>query len=82
MTNTNNTSHKIALVTGAGSGIGKVTALGLLEDGWHVIVTGRRHEPLAEVVNRISVQGMSERAVSTTRRTLLLMLEQDRKSVV
>jgi len=48
----------------------------------HVFLTplGRSLEqtlvPLAEEVNRISVQGMSERAVSTTRRTLLLMLEQ------
>ena len=47
----------------------------------HVFLTplGRSLEqtlvPLAEEVNRISVQGMSERAVSTTRRTLLLMLE-------
>lgn len=64
MTNTNNTSHKIALVTGAGSGIGKVTALGLLEDGWHVIVTGRRHEPLAEVVNIAKANGQSAQAIS------------------
>jgi NAD(P)-dependent dehydrogenase (short-subunit alcohol dehydrogenase family) len=64
MTNTINTSHKIALVTGAGSGIGKVTALGLLEDGWHVIVTGRRHEPLAEVVNIAKAKGQSAQAIS------------------
>ncbi len=40
-----NTS-KIALVTGAGSGIGKGCALALLQDGWQVVFTGRRHEVL------------------------------------
>jgi len=40
---------KIALVTGAGSGIGKAVALGLLEDGFKVVLAGRRIEPLQEV---------------------------------
>ncbi len=42
-------SHrKIALVTGAGSGIGRATALALAEDGWSVVLTGRRREALEE----------------------------------
>ncbi len=44
-----NTSQRIALVTGAGSGIGRAVALGLLQDGFHVVLSGRRPEPLAEV---------------------------------
>ena len=40
-------SKKIALVTGAGSGIGRAVALGLLNDGWRVVLAGRRAEPLA-----------------------------------
>jgi len=64
MTHSNNTSRKIALVTGAGSGIGKVTALGLLEDDWHVIVTGRRLDPLTDVVDTAKSKGQSAEAIS------------------
>jgi NAD(P)-dependent dehydrogenase (short-subunit alcohol dehydrogenase family) len=39
---------RIALVTGAGTGVGRAAALGLLNAGWHVVLTGRRKEPLAE----------------------------------
>ncbi len=42
------TKRKIALVTGAGSGIGKVSALSLLADGFSVVLAGRRPEPLEE----------------------------------
>lgn len=37
---------RIALVTGAGSGIGKACALALLADGWTVVFNGRRAERL------------------------------------
>jgi NAD(P)-dependent dehydrogenase (short-subunit alcohol dehydrogenase family) len=37
-----------AIVTGAGSGIGRACALGLLAEGWHVALLGRRPEALAE----------------------------------
>lgn len=43
-------SSKVAIVTGAGSGIGKAAALALLGDGYRVVLAGRRSEPLAEVV--------------------------------
>lgn len=39
---------KIALVTGAGSGIGRACALGLLREGWAVALVGRRAEALQE----------------------------------
>ncbi|BCO27922.1 3-beta-hydroxycholanate 3-dehydrogenase (NADP(+)) [Rhodoferax lithotrophicus] len=42
-------SKKVALVTGAGSGIGKAVALALLADGWCVVLAGRRLQALQEV---------------------------------
>jgi len=41
---------KVALVTGAGTGVGRAAALALLADGWQVALAGRRAEPLAQVV--------------------------------
>lgn len=40
---------RIAIVTGAGSGIGRAAALALLGDGWSVVLAGRRLEPLEQV---------------------------------
>ncbi len=37
---------KVAIVTGAGTGIGKETALALLKEGYSVTLSGRRKEPL------------------------------------
>ncbi len=39
---------KFAAITGAGSGIGRACALGLLKEGWSVALIGRRAEALAE----------------------------------
>ncbi len=41
---------QIAMVTGAGSGIGRATALALLEDGYSVVLAGRRREALERTV--------------------------------
>ncbi len=43
-------TSKVAIVTGAGTGVGKAAALALLKDGYSVVLAGRRPELLAEVI--------------------------------
>ena len=54
--------EKTALVTGAGSGIGRAVALALLEHGWRVALAGRRAEALEET-RRLAGEG-AERALA------------------
>jgi NAD(P)-dependent dehydrogenase (short-subunit alcohol dehydrogenase family) len=42
------THNKVAIVTGAGTGIGKAVTLALLRDGYRVVLAGRRREPLQQ----------------------------------
>ncbi|HHB83471.1 MAG TPA: SDR family oxidoreductase [Devosia sp.] len=42
-------SAKCAIITGAGSGIGKAVALGMAAAGYHLVICGRRTGPLQEV---------------------------------
>jgi len=41
---------KVAIVTGAGSGVGKATSLALLREGFHVALAGRRADALNETI--------------------------------
>lgn len=47
----NTQSCRVAVVTGAGSGVGKAVALALLADGYCVVLAGRRIEPLKQVAD-------------------------------
>ena len=44
-------NDKVAIITGAGTGIGKRSALALLRDGWSVALAGRRVEKLEETMD-------------------------------
>jgi len=46
---------KIAVITGAGSGIGRATSHALLADGWSVVLAGRRREMLEETASLAQV---------------------------
>lgn len=57
------TVHPIALVTGASQGIGRAVALGLLQDGFHVVLAARRAEPLEALAEEARQQGSEALAV-------------------
>ena len=42
--------ERVAVVTGAGTGIGKAATLALLGDGYRVVLAGRRAEPLGQTI--------------------------------
>ena len=54
---------KIALVTGAGGGIGKACALALAEAGWSLALCGRRVEPVEAVAVEAAGRGVEARAI-------------------
>lgn len=56
---------KSAIVTGAGSGIGKASALALLKDGWSVALAGRRADALEETKKEAGADGDRALAVPT-----------------
>jgi NAD(P)-dependent dehydrogenase (short-subunit alcohol dehydrogenase family) len=56
---------KVAVVTGAGTGIGKAVAVALLRDGYRVVLCGRRQEPLEQAVAEAGPSGAQALAVPT-----------------
>ena len=58
-------SGKVAIVTGAGSGIGRAAALALLADGWAVGLAGRRAEPLQDTAHLAGEAGPQTLIVPT-----------------
>jgi len=59
------TSTKVALVTGAGTGVGRAVALALAKAGYSLVLAGRRKEPLDKVAGEINAIGSEALAVST-----------------
>ena len=60
-----NSSQKVAIVTGAGSGIGRAVALALLEEGYKVALAGRRAEALDETIAQAGDAGSNALGVPT-----------------
>lgn len=58
-------SGRIAIVTGAGSGIGKAAALGLARAGWTTVLAGRRKDALDAVAAEAAKAGATALAVPT-----------------
>ena len=56
---------KVAVVTGASSGIGKACALALLQDGWQVALVGRRADALKAAIAEAGANGAHALAVPT-----------------
>jgi NAD(P)-dependent dehydrogenase (short-subunit alcohol dehydrogenase family) len=52
---------RVAVVTGASSGIGRETAVALLRDGWRVIGTGRDEARIVAVEAAVAAEGLGER---------------------
>ena len=59
------TTTKVALVTGAGSGVGRYAALALLNDGYSVVLAGRRADALDETIRMSAQSAASSLAVPT-----------------
>ena len=58
-------SRRVAVVTGAGSGIGKAAALALLQNGWSVVFAGRRADVLTAAAAEGKAFGQPTLAIPT-----------------
>ena len=57
--------NRVAIVTGAGTGIGKAAALALLKDGYRVVLAGRRKELLEQTAKDAGASARQALAVPT-----------------
>jgi NAD(P)-dependent dehydrogenase (short-subunit alcohol dehydrogenase family) len=65
MSSSSNPNSKIALVTGAGSGIGKQAAIALAQAGYALVLAGRRRELLEATGAEVKKAGVAQLVVQT-----------------
>ena len=58
-------NHSVALITGAGSGVGRATSIAFLNAGWNVVLAGRRADALAATIAKAGDKGGAALAVPT-----------------
>ncbi len=57
--------NKVAIITGAGSGVGRAVAIAFLKDGYRAVLAGRRADALEETITLSGVDKSRALAVST-----------------
>ena len=57
-------NSKVAIITGAGSGIGRETSLLFLEEGAQVVLADINQTTLEETMNLVSQKGFKDNAIS------------------
>ena len=57
--------QKVSIVTGAGTGVGKAASLALADEGWTIVLAGRRKDPIEAVTNEIKSRGGNALAIVT-----------------
>src|SRR6516162_7198873 len=58
-------SAKVALVTGAGTGVGRAVSIALAKAGYNIVLAGRRKEMLDKVASEVNAVGAQALAVPT-----------------
>ena len=70
---------KVALITGAGSGIGRAVVIRLASAGYRVVLTGRRQDRLDEVARQCGPQSLAAAADVTDAAAVGALFERVRK---